>query len=418
MNTGRRIGLAIDAVAGYGRGVIRGIMSFCRRNPRWVITVEPSWSFARVPDIDKWEADGLIVQIPNRKFEDHVLRRGLPATNVSNVCMGPARIPTVVPDDLAVGTMGADYLISLGFRDLGFCWSGDSLYGRLRFGAFSARAKEAGVTVHECQATKQDLGKWLVELPKPIGVLGGNDDWAHRVLNAAHRNGIKVPDEMAVMGVDDDELFNTLVTPSLSSIAIPAEQVGFEAAALLDRIMDGKKQPADPILLPPVRIVARESTDVINIDDAEVVQAVRFIRNRSSEPLQVDDVMDHVPLSRRSLERKFRTLVGHSISDEIRRAHIERAKHLLLTTDMAMPQIAAASGFTSATRLGIVFLREVGQPPTEYRRRVRAGGALRKPKTDEDLEPLVSAPASPKQAEARKRPEHTRLGNQRSQRRR
>jgi LacI family transcriptional regulator len=378
MSTGRRIGLAIDAVAGYGRGVIRGVMSFCRKNPRWTITVEPRWSFAQVPDIDEWEADGLIVQIPTREFEDHVLERGLPATNVSNVFFEAARIPTVVPDDAAVGKMGAEYLISLGFRELGFCWSGDSLYGQLRFKAFKEVADEQGVRVHECQATRQELGKWLAELPKPIGVLGGNDDWAHRVLIAAHRNNIKVPDQMAVMGVDDDELFNTLVTPSLSSIAIPAEQVGYEAAVMLDRIMDGHKPRSELKLLPPVRVVARASTDVLNIGDPEVVQALRFIRDHSSEPLQVDDVMDAVPMSRRSLERRFRTLVGHSISDEIRRAHVERAKQLLLSTDMAMPQIAAASGFTSGTRLGIVFLREVGEPPTEYRRRVRAGGALRK----------------------------------------
>src|SRR5690349_9586635 len=103
MGNGRRIGLAVDAVAGYGRGVIRGIMSFCRRNPKWIITVEPQWSFARVPDIAEWEVDGLIVQTPSRAFEDHVLKLGLPATNVSNVCAGPDRLPTVVPDDLAVG---------------------------------------------------------------------------------------------------------------------------------------------------------------------------------------------------------------------------------------------------------------------------------------------------------------------------
>ena len=228
--------------------------------------------------------------------------------------------------------------------------------------------------VHECQAMRQELGKWLAELPKPIGVLGGNDDWAHRVLIAAHRNNIKVPDEMAVMGVDDDELFNTLVTPSLSSIAIPAEQVGYEAAAMLDRMMDGHKPKRDPMLLQPVRD-GRAGVDGCADDQRSGGGAGAAVHPRSSsEPLQVDDVMDAVPMSRRSLERRFRTLVGHSISDEIRRAHVERAKQLLLSTDMAMPQIAAASGFTSGTRLGIVFLREVGEPPTEYRRRVRAGG--------------------------------------------
>lgn len=382
MNTGRRIGLAIDAVASYGRGVIRGVMSFCRRNPRWEIVIEPAWSFARVPDIDEWEADGLIVQTPTPEFETHVLERGLPATNVSNVYLQSARIPTVVPDDRAVGLMAAEYLISLGFRELGFCWSGDSLYGRLRLDAFRQRAEEAGISVQECTGLKQDLRDWLSNLPKPIAVLGANDDWAHRVLIAARRCDIKVPDEMAVMGVDDDELFNSLVTPSLSSIAIPAEQVGYEAAALLDRIMDGAAKPAEPILLSPVRVVPRESTDVLTINDPEVVQALRFIREHSSAPLQVDDIWEHVAMSRRSLERRFRDLVGHSISDEIRRSHVERAKKLLLTTDMPMPQIADASGFTSATRLGIVFMREVGEPPSEYRRRVRAGLVLKKPSAE------------------------------------
>ncbi len=415
----RRIGLAIDAVAAYGRGVIRGIMSFCRRNPRWTITVEPQWSFARVTDIFEWEADGLIVQTFSREFEDRVLKRGLPATNVSNVCHGRDRLPTVVPDDLAVGRMGAEYLTSLGFRDLGFCWSGDSSFGKLRLEAFRERAKELGADCHECVGTKEDMGRWLAKLPKPAGVLGCNDDWAHRLLNAAHRNRIRVPDEIAVMGVDDDELFNTLVTPSLSSIAIPAEQVGFEAAALLDRIMDGYKPSEDPLLLPPVRIVARESTDVLTINDPEVVQAVRFIREHSSEPLQVDDVLDHVPISRRSLERRFRGLVGHSISDEIRRAHIERAKTLLLSTDMAMPQVADASGFTSATRLGIVFLKEVGEPPTEFRRRTRSGGALQKAPSDEPRAAASSAAAAAKreQAEKRNKPNRAGLGNQRAQRR-
>jgi LacI family transcriptional regulator len=370
----RRIGLAIDAVASYGRGVIRGIMSFCRANPRWVITVEPLWSFGSLPDIDQWDVDGLIVQTYSREFEQRVLARGLPATNVSNFCNDAGRLPTVLPDDAAVGTMAADYLLSLGFRDLAFCWPGNMPYGQLRLDAFRARAEGAGVAFHECNVSRQDLGAWLTRLPKPAALLGCNDDWAHRVLNVARRSGVKVPDDVAVLGVDDDELFNSLVTPSLSSISLPAEQIGYEAAAALDRIMDGHAAAADPLRLPPLRIVPRESTDVLSVDDPDVVMALRFIRDRATHPLQVDDVLEHVPLSRRSLERKFRRLVGHSISDEIRRAHVERAKRLLTATDLAMPQVAAGSGFTSATRLGIVFQKEVGEPPTEYRRRSRIGG--------------------------------------------
>jgi LacI family transcriptional regulator len=172
--------------------------------------------------------------------------------------------------------------------------------------------------------------------------------------------------------------FGSSVTPSLSSIALPAEQIGHEAAAQLDRMMNGETLGYGPTLLAPLRVVPRESTDTLSIEDQDVVIALRFIRQRAADPLQVDDVMEHVPLSRRSLQRRFRQFVGHSISDEIRRAHIDIAKKLLTTTDLSMPQIATASGFTSATRLGIVFQQELGESPTDYRRRSRIGGQLQK----------------------------------------
>ncbi len=369
----RRIGLALDAVAAYGRGIIRGVMTYTHTRSRWTVSAEPQWSFSEPIDIERWDVDGLIVQTFSREFEKRVLKLGLPATNVSNFCEGEMNLPSILPDDGAVAVMAADYLISLGFRQLGYIWNGEMQYGRLRLESFRRRAAESGITIHECNAANSPLDKWIVKLPKPIGVLGCNDDWAHRILNAARQQGVRVPDEMAVLGVDNDELFNALVTPSLSSLELPTEQIGFEAAAQLDRLMDGEK--LDPLtLLPPVRVVPRASTDVLSIEDEDIVLAVRFIREHAAEPLQVDDVLDHVPLSRRSLERRFRQLVRHSITDEIRRAHINRAKELLANTDLAMSQVAAGSGFTTATRLGIVFHKEVGEAPSEFRRRARVMG--------------------------------------------
>lgn len=376
MSHGRRIGLAVDAVAAYGRGVIRGIMTYCRSNPRWVITVEPLWSFGTLPDIREWEVDGLIVQTFSREFEECVLQLGTPATNVSNFCEGADRLPTVLPDDTAIGRMGAEYLLSLGFTRLGFCWPGNMPYGELRIEAFRARADEAGVETIECNIAREDLGNWLAKIRKPIGIMGCNDDWAHRALNLCGRQGIKVPDEVAILGVDNDELFNTLVTPSLSSVAIPAEEIGFQAAQMLERILEGQRLETQRQLLAPLRIVPRESTDVLNVADPDVVTAIRFIRANSGIPLQVDEVVEAVPLSRRSLERRFRELLGHSISDEICKAHLERAKQLLSTTDLPMSQVAASCGFVSSTRLGIVFRSALGESPTEYRRRAGqfAGG--------------------------------------------
>ena len=373
----RRIGLALDAVAAYGRGVIRGVMTYTHTKPNWTITVEPQWSFSEPTEMERWDVDGLIVQTYSREFEKRVIDIGLPATNVSNVSGEELHLPSVLPDDNAVAVMAANYLISLGFRQLAYCWSGTNQYGRLRLEGFRRCAAASGIPFHEYNATSAQLNNWIQQLPKPIGVLGCNDDWAHRILKAAHQQGVKVPDQMAVLGVDNDELFNSLVRPSLSSIALPAEQIGFEAAEQLDRLMNGEMPKSSPTLLPPLRVVARASTDVLAIEDEDIVLAVRFIREHASEPLQVDDVLDHVPMSRRSLERRFRQLVSHSISDEIRRAHIERAKHLLVNSDLAMPQVATASGFTTATRLGIVFHKEVGESPTDFRRRARALGRVR-----------------------------------------
>lgn len=369
MSKGRRIGLAVDAVAAYGRGVIRGIMTYSRSNPHWMITVEPLWSFGTLPDVREWEVDGLIVQTFSREFEDCVLELGTPATNVSNFCEGADHLPTVLPDDIAIGKMGAEYLLSLGFTRLGFCWPGNVPYGTLRLSAFRERAAEAGVEVMECNVTQTDLGTWLAQVPKPIGIMGCNDDWAHRALNLCGRQGIKVPDEMAILGVDNDELFNSLVTPSLSSVAIPAEEVGFQAAKMLERILCGETLEQNSMLLAPLRIVPRESTDVLSVPDPDVVKAIRFIRAHAGVPLQVDEVVDSVPLSRRSLERRFRQMVGHSISDEICKAHVERAKQLLSTTDLPMSQVAASSGLVSSTRLGIVFRAALGESPTEFRKR-------------------------------------------------
>lgn len=372
-----RIGLVVDAVASYGRGIIRGIMNYARTNPAWRITVEPQWSFATPSDIEKWDVDGLIVQTFSRAFQDKVIASGLPATNVSNYCDDGARLPTILPDDHAVGVMAAEYLLSQGFRELGYVWPGDVPYGAIRLDAFRDRARQDGVPVHVCDSRSQDLGEWVASLPKPIGVLGCNDDWAHRLLNAARHRGVRTPDQVAVLGVDNDELFNSLVTPSLSSIATPVEQIGYEAASQLDRLLKGEELSLEPTLLAPLRVVPRESTDVLTVNDEDVVLAVRFIREHAGQQLQVEDVLEHVPLTRRSLERRFRQLLGHSISDEIRRARIEKAKQLLVTTEMSMAQIAQACGFSSASRLGIVFGQLVGEPPSEYRQRARANGKLR-----------------------------------------
>lgn len=370
----RAIGLAVDTVGSYGREVIRGVMEFCHRNPHWAIAVEPNfWLYDHAPRPDEWRVDGLIVQAYNPMLIERVRAAGTPAINVSNMYGEESMLPTVLPDDPAIGRMAAEYLLSLPVRHFGFCRDAGLQYGRLRGDAYRKRLAEAGFPCHDCDTHTTEIAQWLTSLPKPVAVFCCNDAWAHRLMSAARRCGARIPEEVAVLGVDDDELLNTVGACPLSSIAIPASKVGFEAARLLERSLNGSAPPLRTTL-PPICVVPRATTDITFIEDPHVAQAMQFIKGNVAHPIQVDDVVEHLSVSRRSLERRFHKMVGCSVGSAIRRAHVERAKQLLTATGLSIEEVASASGFTSATLLGVVFRKHVGESPTAFR--MRSGFAM------------------------------------------
>ncbi len=223
------------------------------------------------------------------------------------------------------------------------------------------------------------LSRWLVRLPRPAGVF----TWGlfgTIVLDACERAGLRVPEDVAVLGGSEDELLYESVSPPLSGIAGSSERIGLEAAELLDSLILGNarsssRKAADPpemILLSPTHVVCRQSTDILAIEDAELVAAIRYIRDRAAEPIQVEDVLHAVPISRQSLERRFHQVLGRSPASEIRRVHLERAMRLLAETDLPIPAVASASGFGSPEYLAAVFKAQTGQSPRAYRNRVQA----------------------------------------------
>jgi LacI family transcriptional regulator len=373
----RAIGLAVDTVGSYGREVIHGVMEFCHRNPHWLIAVEPrTWVYTKNQEPEDWKVDGLIVQAYSQDVVDRVRALKIPAINVSNTGRCERQLPTIIPDDHAIGLMAADYLLTLGVQHYGFCGSSRAEYSVIRGAAFIQRMTEAGITVDECDNLVPHLDAWLASVPKPVAIFCCNDYWAHRTLSAARRGGFHVPDQIAVLGVDDDELLNTIGALPMSSIAIPATKIGYEAAVMLEAALNGEPPP-QRTLLPPLCVVPRATTDVANVDDPEVAMAMRHIKANVARPIQVDDVLEHLSMSRRSLERRFRTALGRSIALEIRRAHIERAKQLLSNTTLSIEEVAKASGFTSSTLLGVVFRRYVGESPTTFRQRSKCGTPLK-----------------------------------------
>ena len=210
-------------------------------------------------------------------------------------------------------------------------------------------------------------------LPRPCALLAGNDRYAWHAIDACRECGISVPEEIAVLGVDNDVLLAEMARPTLSSIDLGGERIGFEAARTLDALIQGERLNTQPVELPPQGVITRHSTDVLSIEDETVAEAARFIRQRANEPIGVHDVLQHVAMSRRNLERRFRRVMRRSLLDEIRRVYPDRAAKLLRESDLDMPGVAAQAGFASQVRFSTVFREKLGTTPTAYRRRYRPG---------------------------------------------
>jgi LacI family transcriptional regulator len=368
----RRIAVIVNNVEGYARGVLRGVMPFAFSRG-WDCTVVGIG--LTQPSDNPVGFDGIIVQIGSLKDVGKFRRTGVPVVNVSS-SMKVETMPSVVCDDEAVGRLGADYFLRRGFRHFGWYSPLDRHFAILRQQGFTARlaenALEPVIALHRI-----NLAQMVLTLPKPAAIMCCNDVSALEVLEQCRMDGLKIPDEVAVLGVDNDDLIQSLASPPLSSIGTATEQIGFEAGVLLERLMERRIDPAVPakpdnILIPATGIITRRSTDLTAVADLEVAEALRFIREHATGPIGIAEVLQSVSVSRRQLERRFQASLGRSMLDEIRRCRVERARQLLLETDLTIPQVATASGFSSASYMTVVLGEMAGQTPGELRK-VRHG---------------------------------------------
>jgi LacI family transcriptional regulator len=217
----------------------------------------------------------------------------------------------------------------------------------------------------------QPLMDWLKSQPKLVGVLASNDVQGAQVSECCRQLKLLVPEQVAIVGVDNDDVLCELSRPSLSSVALPGERIGYEAAQLLDQWLSGNRPGRQLIVLPPAGVVVRQSSDLLAVPDPDVSAAVRFIQRNAHRVLRVEDVLRQVPIARRALERRFKKTLQHSISEEIRRVHLERSKQLLLDTDHSIAAVARLAGFHDGRQLSILFRRAVGMTPSAFRRQFR-----------------------------------------------
>jgi LacI family transcriptional regulator len=296
-------------------------------------------------------------------------------------------MPYVDVDPKALGEMAVKYFIDRGFSNFGMIDMGTAFHSRHRGEAFVAalQRRELSCSIYNPRKKYTDPGRpvpfivdsdeqirrWIMGLPKPLAVFAADDRAGLWTCVVCWSTGINVPEEVVVLGADDDEMFSGMAQPHLSSIRVPAEQVGFEAARILDTMIAKRRVTWRSVLLPPIGIVTRQSTDTIAVDDNRVADAVRYISDNAQRGIRVEDVAEHVSLPRRMLERRFKSAIGRGPFAEIRRVQIGNIKMLLAQTDKTIETVASECGFDNVMPMGEAFKKATGMPPGAWRRQFR-----------------------------------------------
>ncbi len=384
-----KIALLIETARGYGRDLLRGIVRYARLHGPWGFYVTPG-DFAQVlPQMRLWGGTGIIARIETPRVARAILASGLPtvALGLSADQLRPdnplSGLSELATDSHAAARMAAEHLLERGFRHYAFVGLAGRTWSQRRQDSFCERIRAAGFEPHVYvpprrrrdrlwEHEQRTLADWLGRLPRPVGVMACNDDRGREVLEACRAASLRVPEEMAVVGVDDDELLCEAADPPLSSVALNAEAGGYRAAALLDRMMRGRVRKPTRLTVEPLHVVTRRSTDIVALDDPVVASALHFIQDQAGRPIGIDDVVEQVLISRRALEIRFKKATGRTLLGELRRVRLGRARRLLRETDLSLARVATAAGYSSESYLTQVFRQELGQTPARYRRQVRA----------------------------------------------
>jgi LacI family transcriptional regulator len=380
------VALLVETSNAYARGLMDGIVAYQREHELWSIYVGEQERGARPPAwLRHWKGSGIIARIETEAIASVVRRMRLPTVDVS-AARKVKSIPWVETDDRELARLAARHLIDRGFRSLAFCGEPHFNWSKWREQHFALSAEEAGCACHIYEGKsssekdyswtreRRRLRNWVLELPKPIGVMACYDFKGQQLLDICRELDVAVPEQMAVIGVDNDARLCRLCTPPLSSVIPDTHRTGYEAAQLLDRMMRGEKVGTDGVLIPPLGVAERQSSDVYAIDDPDVAAALRYIREHACEGISVAEVLQAVPLSRRMLEHRFLKLVRRTPHAEIIRIRMERASRLLRETDLSLAEIAGRAGFADANYLSIAFKKQTGVSPRAYRAEKRGPG--------------------------------------------
>lgn len=375
----RAVALLVETSNAYARGVLQGITDYIRHHEPWSVFLPEQERGASPPNwLSNWNGDGVIARIENEEIARAIRKLECPVVDVSAARQLPD-IPWVETDDAAITRLAVEHLTDRGFKHLAFCGDPGFNWSNWREQHFLKHVQDV-----DCQSyihhslprshpnyawnrEKAGLGKWLKKLPRPVGIMTCYDIKAQQILDVCRELDIAVPEEVAVLGVDNDEILCDLSSPPLSSVIANTHRTGEEAARLLDQMMRGQQVGTSPVLVRPLGVRTRQSTDTLAIDNADVASAVRFIRENACSGINVNDVLREVPLTRRVLDNLFRKFLGRTSHQEITRVRINRVKELLTETDLSISEIASRAGFEHNEYLSASFKKLTGTTPGQFR---------------------------------------------------
>jgi LacI family transcriptional regulator len=377
----RHVALLVESSGAYGRGLLRGIAKYNRDHGRWSTYFRPNALGDPPPTwLATWRGDGVLVRHLTPQIVDFAKRTGTQIVNLCGHVTCSAPFLSVGPDNAQIAQLAESHLRERGLQHFGFCGRSDPANQSLeqRGSSFRECLNLIGKPCHtfpfapelDWESEQERLARWICSLPKPVGIMACNDETGIQVLDACRRCGAAVPDEVAVIGVDNDDAMCELAIPPLTSVDVNAEGIGFEAAAMLDRLMNGERPPNGQIearVVAPCGVVTRRSTDVLACEDEEVGRAIRYIRDNACQGLQVVDVLAYMGMSRASLQQRMKQLAGRTIHQEIQRVRLARVKDLLVTSDLTIKQVARESGFASVQYMTRVFRGATGETPAKFR---------------------------------------------------
>ena len=398
----RIVGLIIESSRAYGRGLLHGIARFARTHEHWSIVYRESMLADSITAVlAKSSCNGVLARIETIQQKTALLKLNIPVVDLRGRWMTP-QFPQMICDQKAVAELAAQHLLARGYRRFAFCGFAGADYSQHRMRYFALAVRKAGydlsiyetpaaphradtnINENRAMAYEAQMANWLRKLPPQTGIMACNDVCGRLVLNLCHKQHLDVPNHIAVIGVDNDELLCDLAAPTMSSIRLPTEHIGFLAAELLERMMDGKKSAHRKTLLPPIDVTVRRSTDFTVAEDPYVVAAMAYIREKACTRINVDHILDHLAsknmlISRSTLDRRFQHALHCLPKDQILNFRMHRVRQLLLDTTYSLERIADMVGVSRASQLAAQFKRHTGQTPGDFRSNAHMGPARAKP---------------------------------------